>query len=102
MCRPPTAATDSGRAFVPVVRAWRDENAGRVELMAAQLGHQAAAGAVPQPPADQFLERRTRFRRSAACHVLVAVVGRLDVLIFDLGLHLGQHVFVALSDSPQA
>ncbi len=35
-----------------------DEDAGRVELMAAQLGHQAAAGAVPQPPADQLLQRR--------------------------------------------
>ena len=36
----------------------RDEDARRVELMAAQLGHQAGAGAVPEPPADQFLDRR--------------------------------------------
>ena len=35
-----------------------DEDAGRVELVAAQLGHQAGAGAVPQPPADQLLDGR--------------------------------------------
>ena len=41
-----------------VVVLGRDEDAGRVELMAAELGHQAAARAIPQPPADQFFERR--------------------------------------------
>ena len=52
------------------------ENRAGVELVAAQLGHQAGAGAVVEPPADQLLQ------------ALVAVLREVDVLIFlgDVGL----------------
>ena len=35
------------------------QGGGGVELVAAEFGHQSAAGPVPEPPADQFFERRS-------------------------------------------
>ena len=73
-----------------------DEDAGRVELVAAQLGHQAAAGAVPQPPADQLLDRRavvdhlaggvldTAWPRSRTSRPVDDLVGDLGLLLGDL------------------
>ena len=49
-----------------VVAQAADEDARGVELVAAQLGHQAAAGAVPEPPANQLFERRCACRRRPA------------------------------------
>ena len=74
--------------LLPVAAHRRHEDPRRVELMAAKLGHQAAAGAVPEPPADQFLERRPR-RAVAEGHLRVAKLLRVDILVEDLGLHLG-------------
>ena len=66
--------------------------------MAAELGHQAAAGAVPQPPANQLFERACARGRSS-CLGFIAVLRADDsaiamsvswaTLLVDLGLPLG-------------
>ena len=67
--------------------------------MAAQLGHQPAAGAVPEPPADQLLDRRPVVDHLARgvldLLALVAELLGLDDLVGQLGLDLGQR------DAPQ-
>ena len=37
----------------------RDEDAGRVQLVAAQFDHQPATRAAPKPPADKLFDGRT-------------------------------------------
>ena len=56
--------------------------------MAAKFGHQAAARAVPEPPADELLHRRPR-RAVGQRHLRVAMLRSLDRRVGDLGLELG-------------
>ena len=66
-----------------------DEDARRVELVAAQFGHQPAAGAVPKPPADQLLDGRPVVddlaRGVLELQILVAELLGIDDGVFDLG-----------------
>ncbi len=76
--RPHAGAGNGERQrLLAVVAQAADEDARGVQLMAAQLGHQAAAGAVPQPPANQLFQRGAL---GAVCQRdrLVAVVLGLD------------------------
>ena len=74
-----------------------DEDARRVELMAAQFGHQPAAGAVPQPPADQFLDGRPAVNDLARgvldLQILVAELLGVDDGVFNLGTDLSHLLF---------
>ena len=66
----------------------RHEDAGGVELVAAELGHQASARAVPEPPADQLLQRRAN--GTVADRLFrVAILRGIDGLVEDLRLELG-------------
>ena len=44
--------------FLAVLAQRTAEDAGGIQLVAAQFGHQAAARAVPEPPAAEFFQRR--------------------------------------------
>ena len=69
-----------------------DEDAGGVQLVAAQLGHQARPGPVPQAPADQLFDCRSRVDHLARgvldLLLLVAELRGVDDLVGDLGLNL--------------
>ena len=74
--------------LLPLAVGRRHKDARRVELVATQLRHQAAAGPLPEPPANEFLERRPR---GAVGHGQrgVAMLCRVDVGVEQLGLGLG-------------
>ncbi len=80
-----------------------DENARRVELVASQFGHQARAGAVPQPPADQFLDGGPVVDHLARgileLQVLVAVFLGVDH-VGQLGLDLFEPEAAAIDVGP--
>ena len=69
-----------------------DKDARRVELMGAKFGHQSAAGPIPKPPADQFLDGGAVVHGLALgvfkLQVFVAVFFCIDRGVFDLGLDL--------------
>ncbi len=76
------------------------EDARSVELMAAELGHQAATGALPQPPANQL------FKSGALVLAAVELLGQiaeafgLNVLVLELLLKLREPLFVLLQIGP--
>ena len=69
-----------------------DENAGGIELVAAELGHQTAAGALPKPPADEFFQR-IDLLVVGELPGAIAVAGSVDGFIFELLVQLGQVSF---------
>ncbi len=69
-----------------------DENARGIQLMAAQFGHQPAAGSIPKPPADQLLDGGPVVNRIALgvleFQIVVPVLFRIHAGVFDLSLDL--------------
>src|SRR5262249_11528013 len=55
-----------------------EEDAAGVELVAAELGHEAAAGAVVEPPADQFLDALVAELTDADLFGIAAILGADD------------------------
>ncbi len=68
-----------------------DQDSGGIELMAAQLGHQPRAGAIPEPPTDQLFERRPLVAARQS-QLLVTMFSGVDLLVLDLGLNLGDEL----------
>ena len=88
MCRPPTAWTVSGCAFLAVLPQGADEDAGGVQLVAAQFGHQ------PPPVRSHNRQRHSssmaeRGGRWPSVDRLVAEVRRVERLVRVPGLPLG-------------
>src|SRR4051794_11129539 len=59
-----------------------NENARRIELMAAKLGHQTAARALEQSPAAELFERRSR-AAAIELEIVVAILARIDFFVLD-------------------
>ena len=91
ICRKDTAIADRRHRqrldLLALAMHGRHKNTSGVELMAAQLRHQASAGAVPEPPADELFHGRPRAPVGQS-HRRVAILGGIDQRVGDLGLEL--------------
>ena len=99
---PVAGSVDAKRVLFFAIVHRRDEDAGRVKLVRAEFGHQAATGPVPKPPSDELFHRGAIVEDLVARLYFCAIVAPPrkiagDCGVFQLHLFLGDFLLPKLN-----